>query len=143
MENFTEEANARDKVIMNKIIALERAQKSSYIPKANLFPKNKSKEDRPRSSQIPNTLARTNVVELDSSSEDEESEGEESEDEQTGEKANLVESKISNIFLGGSYTHTPIIKVALKEENEESILNSNSQGVQYSQKEKGKDPSTL
>lgn len=40
MERFTEEANTRDMVIMNKIVALEKAQKSSYIPKGRPFPKN-------------------------------------------------------------------------------------------------------
>ena len=85
MEKLTEEANARDRVIMNKINALERAQKSSYIPKGKPFPKKQSEEVRSNSSQIPNTLAPTNVIELDSSFEDEKSEGDESEGEQTYE----------------------------------------------------------
>jgi len=90
MEMFTEEANARDRVIMNKITALEKAQKSSYIPKGRPFPKKQSEEDRSSSSQIPNTLAPDNAVEPDSSFDDEGSEGDESEDEQIDEQANLV-----------------------------------------------------
>lgn len=146
MENFTKEANVHDRVIMDEIIALERAQKSSYISKGKPFPKKQSEEVRPNSSKFPNTLAPTNVVEPNSSSEDEESEGEESEVEQTDELANLVESEIFNILLGGSYIHPSITEVTLREEKEESILKFDSKGrfkgFQYPQKEKGKDPST-
>lgn len=91
-------------------------------------------------------MAPTNAIEPDPSFEDEESEGEESEDAETDEQANLVESDIFNILLGGSYTHPPISEVTLKEENEEPILNSDSKGrfkgVQYSRKENIKDPTT-
>jgi len=68
MKRFTEESNAHDRVIMNKIIALQMAQKSNYIPKGKLFLKKQSEEDRSSSSQIPYTLAPTNAVEPDSSS---------------------------------------------------------------------------
>lgn len=60
MEKFTKEANSRDRFIMNKITALERAQKSSYVRKGKPFPKKKNKEDRPNLSQFPNALASTN-----------------------------------------------------------------------------------
>lgn len=113
MDRFTKEANARDRVVMNKITNLERAQKPSYIPKGNPFPKNKIEEDRSSSSQIQNTLAPTNVVGKNTSSDDEESE-----DEQIDEQANLVEADVFNIFLVGSYTHPPISEVTLKEEKE-------------------------
>jgi len=84
MEKFTKEANARDRVIMNKITALQRAQ-TNYIPKGKPFPTKQSEEDRLSSSQFPNTFATTNVVEPDSSSEDEESEEGESEGEEVDE----------------------------------------------------------
>lgn len=44
MESLSEEFNSCDKVIMNKITALKRAQKSGYIPKAKPFLKNKNEE---------------------------------------------------------------------------------------------------
>jgi len=39
MEKISEEVNSRDRLHLNKITALERAQKSSYIPKGKPFPK--------------------------------------------------------------------------------------------------------
>lgn len=57
-----EEANKRETIIMNKLTTLERAQKSSYIPKGTPFPRKKSEEDRLTCSQFLNTLASTNVV---------------------------------------------------------------------------------
>lgn len=89
---------------MNKIIALERAKKSSYIPKGEPFTKKKNEEDKPSSFQVPNTLAPPNAVEQDSSFEDEESEKDESDDEEVDEQANLVEFDVFNISLGGSCT---------------------------------------
>lgn len=86
---------------MNKITALEKAQKSSYIPKGKPFPKKLNEEDKPSSSQVPNTLAPTNAVEQDSSSEDEQSESDESDDEEVDEQANLIEFNVFNILLGG------------------------------------------
>ena len=55
----------------HKLTALERAQKSSYVPKGKPFPRKKNEQDNPSSSQIPNTLAPTNAKEQHSSSEDE------------------------------------------------------------------------
>lgn len=50
MERLGEEVNSHHRVIMNKITALERAQKSSYIPKRKPFPKKQNEEDKPSSS---------------------------------------------------------------------------------------------
>lgn len=53
---------------------------------------------------------------------------------------------VFNILLGGSCTHPPISEVTIQEEKEEPILNADSsvrfKGVQYSQKDKHKDPAT-
>ena len=132
---------------MNKITALEKAQNSSYISKGKPFPKRKSEEDKPSSSQVRNTLVPSNAVEQDSSFEDEQSESDESDDDETNEQANLVESDIFNILLGGSYTHPPISEVKTKYGKEELILNVDAsngrfKGVQYSRKDNNKDPTT-
>jgi len=74
MEKLSEEFHSRDRVVMNKVTALKKAQKSSYIPRAKPFPKKQSDEEKPSSSQVPNNLAPTNAIEQDSSSEDEQSE---------------------------------------------------------------------
>jgi len=54
------------------------------------------------------------AMEQDSSSEDEQSEKGKSDDEEVDEQANLVESDVFNILLGGSYTHPPISEVTVK-----------------------------
>ena len=86
---------------MNKITALEKAQKSNYISKGKPFPRKQSEEDKPSSSHVPNTLAPTNAVDQNSSFEDEASEYEESDDDEPHDQTNLVEADILNILLGG------------------------------------------
>lgn len=138
--------NSRDRLYVNKLTALERAQKSRYIPKGRPFPKKQNEEDKPRSLQVPNTLAPTNVVEQDSSFEDEHSYEDESDDEEVDEQANLVEFEAFNILLGGSYIYPPTGEVTIKEEKEEPILNIDDsgrfKGVQYSWKDNNKDFAT-
>ena len=102
--------------------------------------------DKPSSSQVPNPLALTNVVEQESSSEDKQSDENESEDEEINEQTNIVESKAFNILLGGSYTHLPIREVTIKEEKNEPILNVDDsgkfKGIQYSRKNNDGSPTT-
>lgn len=147
IENLNEEINSRDRLYMNKLVALERAQKSSYNPKRKaLCQKAKWRKDKPSSSQVPNNLAPTNAVEQDSSSKDEQSDEDENNDGEVDEQTNLVEPDVFNILLGGSYTHPPISEVTFKEEKEEPILNADNsgrfKGVQYSQKDNNKDSTT-
>ena len=91
-------------------------------------------------------MALTNAVEQDSSSDDEQSESDRSDDDETNYQTKLVESDVFNIFLGGSYTHPPISEVTIEEEKEDPILNVDDsgrfKGVQYSQKDNNKDPTT-
>lgn len=135
MDKLNEEMNSRDRIYMNKLTALERAQKSSYIPKGKPLPGRKNEEDKPSSSQVPNTLAPTNAIEQDSSFKDEQNDEDDSDEEEVKKQANIVESEAFNILLGGSYTHPPISEATIKEEKREPILNTNDsgrfKGVQY------------
>lgn len=85
MENFTEESNVHDRVIMNKIIAWKGPKNQVVSLKENVFPKIKVKKIN-QALLKSQRLCPSYVVEPYSSFEDEESEG-----EQSDEKDNIVE----------------------------------------------------
>lgn len=111
MDKLSEEFHSWDRTVMNKITALEKAQKSNFVPKGKSFPRKQSDEEKPSSSQVSNTLAPTNIVDQDSSFEDEPYESDESDDDEIDEQTNLVEVDIFNILLGGSYIHHPPLPI--------------------------------
>ena len=114
MQNLNEEMNSRDRLYMKKLTALERAQKSSYIPKGKHLPRNKNEEDKPSSFKVPNTLTPKDIVEKDSSYEDEQSDEYESDDEEINEHANIVDFKPLTFFFGVHILTPPLVSLISK-----------------------------
>lgn len=140
LDKISDEMNSRDRLYMNRFTSLEKAQRLSFIPKNKPFPRKANDEGKQSSSQVPNTLTPTNVVEQESSFKSEQRDEEESEDEENDEQANIVDSHAFNIMLGGTYDHPSISEVTLEEEKDKTILNVDDsgifKGVQYSRKNK-------